>query len=103
MRTVLDRHIDQSDNYSGGKARIAGSRITVHDIVIMHFLLGESLETIAATYDLPLAAIYAAISFYYDNREEIDLEISSDNAFVDALRENTPSLLQSKLRALRGG
>ena len=87
----------------GGRPRIAGTRITVADIVIMHLRLGQSLEEIAGKYDLDLAEVYAAIAYYYDHRPEIDGSIEADEAFAEAFRRNNPSLLQAKLRALRSG
>jgi uncharacterized protein (DUF433 family) len=37
--------------------------------------LGQSLEEVAAEYDLTLSEVYAAMSFYYDNKEAIDVSI----------------------------
>jgi len=35
--------------------------------------------------------VYAALAYYYDHREEIDLAINADEEFIAALRERTPS------------
>ncbi|MDF5715089.1 MAG: DUF433 domain-containing protein [Rhizonema sp. NSF051] len=86
----------------GGKPRIAGTRITVADVVIMHRRMGQSLEEIAAKYNLSLAALYAAMAYYYDNQAEIDQSIQEDEAFVDAFMRKNPSRLQEKLKALKG-
>ena len=87
----------------GGRPRIANTRITVADIVIMHLRLGQSLEEIAGRYDLPLAAVYAAIAYYHDHRAEIDKSIDDDRAFAEAFRKNNPSRLQEKLKSLSNG
>ena len=55
------------------------TRITVADMVLMHRRLGRALEEISGTYDLPLAAAYAAMAYYYDHRDEIDHSL--DEAF----------------------
>lgn len=94
METVLDRHIDIAPDVRGGRPRIAGTRITVADVVIMHLRLGQSLEEIAGKYDLDLADVYAAMAYYYDHRSEIDGSIEADEAFAEAFRRNNPSLLE---------
>ncbi len=103
MEAVLDRHIEISPGVRGGRPRIAGTRITVADIVIMHLRLGQSLEEIAGKYDLELASVYAAMSYYYDHRPEIDADIEADAAFAEAFQRSNPSLLQAKLKALHDG
>jgi len=44
MEIVLDHHIEITPDVRGGRPHIAGTRITVADIVIMHLRLGQSLE-----------------------------------------------------------
>jgi uncharacterized protein (DUF433 family) len=100
MESVLDKHIEITPDVRGGKPRITNTRITVADIVLMHLRLGQSLEEIAGKYDLPLAAIYAAIAYYYDHRLVIDQSIEEDVAFAEAFRRDNPSPLQEKLKAL---
>ena len=103
MEAVLDRHIEIIPDVRGGRPRIAGTRITVADIVIIHLRLGQSLEEIADKYDLDLADVYAALAYYYDHRSEIDGSIEADEAFAEAFRRNNPSLLQARLKALQSG
>jgi uncharacterized protein (DUF433 family) len=98
MESGLDRHIEITPGTRGGKPRLAGTRITVDDIVVMHRRLRQSLEEIAGTYELSLAAVYAAMAYYYDHKSEIDKRMEEDEAFVDAFRRNNPSLLQEKLK-----
>jgi uncharacterized protein (DUF433 family) len=100
MPVLLDGHIEVTPGTRGGRPRIAGTRITVADIVIMHLRMGQAVEEIADAYDLPLAGVYAALTYYHDHREEIDKGIEEDEAFVEAFRRNNPSLLRERLRAL---
>ena len=72
------------------------------DIVLMHLRLGQSLEEITGKYDLPLAAIHAAMAYYYDHRAEIDQSIEEDQAFAEAFRRDNPSPLQGNLKRLGG-
>jgi uncharacterized protein (DUF433 family) len=103
MQSALDRHLEATPETRAGRPRIAGTRITVDDIVIMHLHLGQSLEEIVGKYSLPPAAVHAAMAFYYDHREEIDRQIAQDDAYVEAFKRSNPSLLQEKLRALGRG
>ena len=99
---VLDRHIDRTPGISGGKPKIAGHRITVEDIAIWHQRMGRSVEEICAEHDLGLADVHAALAYYFDHQAEVDRGIDESEAFVAALRASTPSVLEKKLKALRG-
>ncbi|HVR99216.1 MAG TPA: DUF433 domain-containing protein [Thermoanaerobaculia bacterium] len=103
MNADLDRHIEMTPGVRGGKPRIAGTRMTVTDIVLMHLRLGQELAEIAGEYNLPLAAVHAAMAYYYDHQKEIDGSIEEDLAFAEAFRRNNPSPLQEKLKALSRG
>jgi uncharacterized protein (DUF433 family) len=100
IEMVLNGHIEVMPAVRGGKPHLAGTRITVDDVVLMHYRLGQSLEEIAGKYDLSLAAVFAAMAYYYDHRDEVDRRIQEDQAFVEAFRRANPSPLQEKLRAL---
>lgn len=102
MDIALNQHIEVTPGVRGGQPRIAGRRITVADVVIMYLRMGQSLEEIASTYDLSLASVYAAIAYYYDHKAGIDQQIREDEAFVAAFKQNNPSPLQAKLKALKG-
>jgi uncharacterized protein (DUF433 family) len=103
MEITLNQHIEITPGVRGGQPRLAGSRITVADVVLMHLRLGQSLPEIAGKYNLPLATVYAAMAYYYDHRAEIDQRIEADVAFAEAFRRNNPSPLQEKLKALSSG
>lgn len=101
MELILDKHIEKTADVRAGKARITGTRITVSDIVISHFRLGESLDEIAVTYELPLAAVYAAIAYYLDHKDEIDGEIENGRLYYEQIKAKSPSLVQQKLSNLK--
>lgn len=103
MEALLDKHIQITQGVRGGKPCLAGRRIAVADIAVMHLKLGMSLEEIAGTYALALSAVHAAMSYYHDHRQEIDKRIEADEAFAEAFKRNNPSLLQAKLQALKRG
>ena len=97
MKVTLDRYIEITPDIRGGKPRIAGRR-TVADVAIAYLRLGQSLEEVAAEYDLTLSEVYAAMSFYYDNKVAIDESIQASETFADSLRPLYPSLLQDKIK-----
>lgn len=103
INPALDRFIAADPGVRAGQPCLAGSRLTVADVVILHLRLGRPFEDISATYDVPLAAVYAAMAFYHDHRDEIDRRIADDQDFAEAFERNNPSPLQARLRALSDG
>lgn len=100
---VLETQIEVTKGIAGGKPHLAGRGITVQNIVIWHERLGKSADEISEEYDLSLAAVYAALSYYFDHRSAIDSQIDADNAFIATLREQTPSRLQAKFTVRNHG
>ena len=100
MEAILDGHIEITPQVRSGRPRIAGTRITVADVVIMHLRLGQSLEEIAGKYELDLAGLHAAMAYYFDHRAEVEESIEADEAFAEAFRHHNPSLLQERLKDL---
>lgn len=65
--------------------------------------MGMTPTEIAATYPtITLAQVHAALASYYDHRDEIRAAIDEEHQFVEELRAKTPSLLQEKLKRLKG-
>jgi len=65
-------HIIRRSDISGGEPIIRGTRISVRHI-IERVQAGQSVEDIlAALSHLTAAQVYAALSYYYDHRPEID-------------------------------
>lgn len=99
---VIDRHIEVTPGIVGGRPHITGHRITVQNIALWHEYMSMSADEISSQYGLTAAEVYAALAYYFDNRFEIDRSIAEDNAFVEAMRRQSPSILGEKLKALRG-
>jgi uncharacterized protein (DUF433 family) len=95
--TARPPHLEITPGVAGGKPRIAGRRITVQDVVTWHELLGKSVDEIAADYDLSLAEIHAALTYYFDHREQIDGTMRESESLVESLRSQTPSKLQQRM------
>jgi len=75
------------DKIMSGSARIAGTRIRVRDIVEKHIVLGYSTEEIAEAFDISLAAVHEALSYYYEHMEDVQEEIRKDREFVEKFRK----------------
>ncbi len=101
MQVVSQEHIEISSDVRAGKPRIAGTRIAVEDVAVMHLKMGYSLIEIAGKYDLSLASVYAAMAYYFDHREEIDTRIVEEEEQIQVLKQQSTSKLQEKLRMLR--
>ena len=99
MDIMTAPHIAISEDVAGGKPRIAGHRITVQHIVIWHERMGLSADEIASNHGLSLAEIYAALTYYYDHRQEIDEAVLADESTVSELRKR----IMSKLSGSIGG
>lgn len=95
---VIRQHIEIVEGAGGPKARITGSRIRVQDIVIWHEKLGMSPDEILHEFPtITIADIYAALAYYWDNREEIEQRIEDGEAFADEMRRLDPGPLAEKL------
>ena len=86
-------HIVSTPGVAFGKPRIAGTRISVRDVVIDHLHNGMPLELIATDFNIPLAAVYAAISYYYDHKAEMDTAMEETDRFVEEMMRTHPSAL----------
>ena len=95
---TTNQHIVITPGVCGGKPRISGRRITVANIAIWHERLGRTADDIATEYDLTLADVYGALTYYFDHRGEIDQSIAESKAFIAALRKENVSKLADKLR-----
>ena len=92
-------HIVSTPDTCGGKPRVAGSRIQVKHLAIMHERQGMSPEEIVSEYPhLTLADVYAALAYYHDHREAMNAEIAADRAWYEEQRAKNPSRLQERLK-----
>jgi uncharacterized protein (DUF433 family) len=86
----------------GGKARIAGHRIRVLDIVAWHEHQGMSPDEIVAQFpSLTLADVHTALAYYFDHIEDIRAEMREERSIVEESRRNNPSLASLVSRLLQ--
>lgn len=100
MEVIMDRHIELTPHVRGGRPRIAGTRLAVADIVMLHLRMGKSLEEIAGKYQVGLGDVHAAMAYYYDHRSVIDADMLADETYAEMSQRNHDSLLRAKLDAL---
>ncbi len=100
VHPVIREYIVATPDTCGGKPRIAGSRIQVKHVAIMHERQGMSPQEIVSEFPhLTLAGIYAALAYYHGHREEINAEIAADRAWYEEQRAKQPSRLKEALKA----
>jgi uncharacterized protein (DUF433 family) len=98
LSTTLGLHIEVGSEVCAGQPRIAGTRIRVQDIAVLHERLGLSVDEIVSRYPhLTLAGVYSALAYYHDHRAQIDAQMADGQRLVDAMRQLHPSKLPSKL------
>src|SRR5206468_8507372 len=92
--TDIGTLIVRSPDVRGGRPRIAGTGVTVRRIVGW-YKLGLSPEEIRAEIPhLTLAQVFAALTYYHGNREEIEADIAAEEAETERLERehsSTPS------------
>ena len=87
-QAVLQSHIVREDGTCGGQPRIAGTRLKVQHVALEYDRLGWTPDQICDAHPgIGLAQIHAAISYYYDHKEEIDRAIRADSEFAERLRK----------------
>jgi uncharacterized protein (DUF433 family) len=77
--------ITRDPRIRGGRPILAGTGVSVRSIVI-HHQWGLIPEEIAAQFGhLSLAQVYAALTYYYANREEIEIDLAEEDRLYDRL------------------
>ena len=86
MSTAIDILLTQSPEVCGGRTRINGTRITVHQIAAL-YQQRVTAEEIADQYPhINLAQVYAALAYYHANRNEVDRELEAETADFTRLK-----------------
>ena len=76
----------------GGSPIIEGTRTRVIDIAVEYEMLGRSPDEIIGSHPyLNLPQVHDALSFYYENRNELDLKAEQDQEFTALLKKKIPS------------
>jgi uncharacterized protein (DUF433 family) len=76
---VVYSHITKQPGVRGGKACIDDTRISVVDVVALLKQGLDDQEIVKRYPSLNLAQVHAAISYYYENREELEANLAEDD------------------------
>ena len=99
MESTSNERIVKTPGTCGGRARIAGHRVRVQDIVIWHEHQGMTPDKIVSEIPtITLSDVHSALAYYFDHVQEIQDEMRADDAYVEEFRRNHPSQLDEKLR-----
>lgn len=80
-------HIARDEGICGGQPRIAGTRLKAQHIAIEYERLGWTPDQICDAHPgITLAQVHAALSYYFEHKDEIDKTIREDEEFVARLR-----------------
>jgi uncharacterized protein (DUF433 family) len=87
MSTEIGTLLVRSPGFCGGRLRINGTRMTVHQLVAW-YKQGYTPEEIADQYPhLTLAQVYTALAYYHANREEIEADLAAEKIEADRLEQ----------------
>jgi uncharacterized protein (DUF433 family) len=87
MKQDIGSIIVSTPGIVGGRPRIDGTRISVRTIVGW-YKQGYSAEEITEQYEhVSLAQVYAALTYYHANQEEIEADILAEEALYDKLMQ----------------
>ena len=84
--------IIKNQEICAGSPIIEGTRTRVIDIAVEYEILGHSPDEIISSHPhLNLSQIHDALSFYYENRDELDQKAEQDQEFIVRLKERLAS------------
>ncbi len=96
MENVI--HITKTPGICGGRPCIAGHRVRVQDIVVWHEKRGYCPDEIVDMFPgVTLADVYASLTYYFDNRQEIEDGFKNDAEWAEK-GKNAPSVIPKDLR-----
>ncbi len=90
-------YITRKPGICGGKPIIAGTRIKVAQIAIYYEKMGHTPDDILQAHPhLTLAQVHDALSYYYENIQEIDRQIAAERQMVEEMKQEFVSVLEQK-------
>ena len=102
MATTAADRITRTPGVCGGKARIAGHRVRVLDIVTWSEHQGMTPDEIVSQVpSLSLAEVHVALAYYFEHIEEIQEEMRAEQVLADEYRRTHHSPVEAKLRRER--
>jgi uncharacterized protein (DUF433 family) len=98
---ILSEKITKSPGVCGGRACVAGHRVRVSDIAVLYEHNRLTPDEIATQYpSLTLGDIHAALSYYYDNFDEIRQERQQERDFAEEFKRTNSDAADWRQRRL---
>ncbi|MBE9051508.1 DUF433 domain-containing protein [Nostocales cyanobacterium LEGE 11386] len=87
MQTITDigTLIVRTPKTLGGRPRVAGTRISVQRIAAWYKMGLNAEEIVERMGNVNLVQVYAALTYYHANREEIEAYISAEKSSYEQL------------------
>jgi uncharacterized protein (DUF433 family) len=103
MKTTTEyKHIQLNDR---GQAMIGGSTMKVSELIMSRIAYGWSAEEMHFQYPfLAMSQIHSALSYYWDNKTEMDMAIAKDLQSAEEMRigaGETPFVARLKALGLK--
>lgn len=93
---VLYPHIVKEQDHCGGKAAIDDTRIRVNNVASLA-KQGSTPQQVLEHYpDLTLAQVHAALTYYYDHRQEIESELAAEDQAAEDFERRKAQLLANR-------
>ncbi len=104
MENGAVQHITKTPGICGGRPCIAGHRIRVQDVVVLHDMRGLApAEIIDQFPGITIADVYAALAYYHNNRQEIEEEFRKEDQWEEWVKTNIGSKIPTSVREHFGG
>lgn len=92
--------ITRKPGIRGGRPCIIGTGLKVSDIVVAKIYHQRTPDQMTVDYGIGLAEVYAALAYYYRNKEEVDSDIRDQ---IKSVREMKEKRVGSKQASLLSG
>jgi uncharacterized protein (DUF433 family) len=103
MSCEVATHIELRKNRAGqDRAYVGGTRVRVQDVYALAEIQGMTPDEIVRQLPhITLGQVHAALSYYFDHREEIIRELREDEEFARLVRAHLgPGPLEARLGGL---
>lgn len=98
MAVMLSDFIAKNPDICGGKPCLKGRRVRVRDVAYYSEWCSWSPDRIAESLNIRLSEVHAALTYYFENLEEIREDMQAAAGYTQELKGKVPSKLKAKLR-----
>lgn len=99
LKKIEHPYITIDPRIASGQPIIGGSRTKVMDIALRYEYMGLSADEIIEQFShLTLPQVHDALSYYYENKPELDSKYEEDQGFVKQLEKQSTAKFKARLR-----